>query len=86
MSYGQLETHQLANTLLGARRDRGSCPGLLNTVKFYCKSEPVAKIETRSGVFVFLDKQYRSASRILPELVDAALETAPEMEVKALQR
>ncbi|MEI6807237.1 MAG: hypothetical protein WCN95_00815 [bacterium] len=46
----------------------------------------MAKIETRSGVFVFLDKQYRSASRILPELVDAALETAPEMEVKALQR
>lgn len=86
LSYGQLETRQLASALLIAGRDRGSCPEPLNTVKFYCKSEPVAKIETRSGVFIYLDKQYRSASQVLPELVDAALEAAPEMEVKALQR
>lgn len=81
LTYGPDETGQIVSAMLGAGSGRGSCQEPVNTVKFYCKSQPVAKIETSSDVFVLLDKLYRSKEQVLSKLVDKAVEGASELEV-----
>ena len=84
VQYGQPETQRIASALLAAKRDSGvyDTPVPLHIVHFYAGSNRVAEIGTCSDLFVFRGKQYRDESGTLSKLVDAALDSAQEMEEK----
>lgn len=85
LTHGPEETQQLVVAMLSAKRDRHSYgdSATRNTVKFYCKTEPLVKIDTGGDVFVINDTQYKAQSQVLSKLVDEPLDAASEMEVKS---